>query len=70
MTNVSRLRDKPQEEANGLLDSAKGRGFEEVLIVGVDSTGGIVTLSTGTFSRTRTLGLLEQLKFDILHSAA
>jgi hypothetical protein len=65
VSNIADVRGPMDRDVQRVLDQVAEAKPDEVLIVYIKG-GDIHTVSTGTFSRARTVGLLEQLKFDIL----
>ncbi|GAC1664498.1 MAG: hypothetical protein PVS3B2_00200 [Candidatus Dormibacteraceae bacterium] len=65
-TPLRHVRSPLQRDVERVLADCAQADPDEVLIVYVKG-GNVCTLSTGTFSKMRTLGALELLKDDILH---
>lgn len=64
-TPLRQVRAPMQRDVERVLADCAQVDPDEVLIVYIKGND-VGTLSTGTFSRMRTLGALEQLKHDIL----
>ena len=65
MTNIIPVRGQTERDIAAIVDKLRAAEPDEVMVVYLKA-GDVHTLSTGTFSRMRTLGALEMLKYEIL----